>query len=41
MVEKINSLIRKERELFWIVEHEELCWAPGEKKDETNKGLIV
>jgi hypothetical protein len=39
MVENsIISLItnRKERELYWIIEHEELCWAPGEKKDETN-----
>jgi myosin heavy subunit len=32
---------KKDKELFWIIEHDELCWAPGEKKEETKQGLIV
>ena len=30
-----------EKELFWIIEHDELCWAPGEKKEENKNEIIV
>ena len=41
-METISSFIPKQhKELFWIVEHEELCWAPGEKVEENHKGFIV
>ena len=38
---KLPNLEQKEKELYWIIEHDELCWAPGEKKEETKTDFIV
>jgi hypothetical protein len=32
---------KADRQLYWIIEHDELCWAPGEKKEETKQDYIV
>lgn len=37
----LNTGNKRDAELFWIIEHDELCWAPGEKKDENKKEIIV
>jgi len=36
-----SNASKRDAELFWIVEHDELCWAPGEKKEESKKDIIV
>jgi hypothetical protein len=34
------STSSKLKELYWIVEHEELCWAPGEIYSKTPQQII-
>jgi hypothetical protein len=26
----LDTTINREREIYWIIEHDDLCWAPGE-----------
>ena len=31
----------QDNDLYWIIEHDELCWAPGKKTEETKTDFIV